>query len=85
MLVPTKHTNFSYSLLGFGSYIIEKLQSKDLAIDELWERYQQDLKDGRYYFAHSIENMLLAITFLYAIGLIEERDGKIYLKKALCQ
>ncbi len=85
MLIPTKHTNFSYSLLGFGSYIIEILKTSPVAVDELWDRYQEDLKEGRYYFKHSIENLVLSITFLYAIGLIEEKNGKIYLEKTLCK
>ncbi|MGA1847232.1 ABC-three component system middle component 6 [Deferribacter abyssi] len=79
MLVPGKHTNFSQSLLGLGGYIIQKL-SEPKAVDELWDEYQKDLKNNKYFFKHSFENILLAITFLYSIDVVEEKNGLIYLK-----
>ena len=82
MLVPTKHTNFSNSLLGLGAYIIEKLKKSPLGVDELWEIYQEDLKNDNFFYSHPIENIVLSITFLYAIGKVEEKNGKIYLKSS---
>ncbi len=31
MIIPTKHTNFSQSLLGFGSYILSKIEKKQIS------------------------------------------------------
>jgi len=81
MLVPTKHTNFSNSLLGLGGYIIELLKNQPLGIDEIWNMYQKDIQKRDFFKAHTIENIVLSITFLYSIGKVEEKDGKIYLKE----
>jgi len=83
MLVPTKHTNFSNSLLGLGAYIIEQLKQSPLGIDELWEIYQKDIEKNNFFYSHSIENIILSIAFLYAIDKVEEKNGKIYLKSSL--
>jgi len=41
MIIPTKHTNFSESLLGFGGYILTLLEIPN-SIDELWNKYKND-------------------------------------------
>jgi hypothetical protein len=74
MIVPTKHTNFSESLLGFGSYILTQLESP-MSIDSLWNQYQKDYIEKLYYAKHSFDNLLLTIVFLYSIGVVEEQDG----------
>lgn len=74
MIVPTKHTNFSESLLGFGSYILTQLDSPK-SIDNLWNQYQKDYNKELYYAKHSFDNLLLTIVFLYSIGVVEEQDG----------
>ena len=42
MILPTKHINFSHSLLGLGAYILSQLQSPR-SIDALWEKYNSGL------------------------------------------
>jgi len=74
MIIPTKHTNFSESLLGFGSYILSLLESPK-SIDGLWNQYKKDYKKNLYYAKHSFDNLLLTIIFLYSIGAIEDQDG----------
>lgn len=74
MIIPTKHTNFSESLLGFGSYILTQLESPK-SIDSLWSKYQRDYNEKLYYATHSFDNLLLTIVFLYSIGVVEEQDG----------
>jgi hypothetical protein len=74
MIVPTKHTNFSESLLGFGSYILAQLESPK-SIDSLWSNYQKDYNKKLYYAKHSFDNLLLTIVFLYSVGVVEEQDG----------
>lgn len=76
MIVPTKHTNFSESLLGFGSYILSNLKQPK-SIDELWEQYQKDYENKIYYAKQSLDNLFLTIIFLYSIGVIYEKDGVI--------
>lgn len=76
MLVPAKHINFSESLLGFGSYILKKLD-EPRSIDELWKIYQFDLKDKEYFSSHSFDNLMLTIIFLFSIGSINEKNGRI--------
>ena len=76
MIIPTKHTNFSESLLGFGSYILAQVESQQ-SIDDLWTQYQVDYKNKIYFAKHSFDNLLLTIVFLYSIGTINEQNGVI--------
>lgn len=76
MIMPTKHSNFSQSLLGFGSYLLNNLdQPRD--IDELWKNYKTDLIKEFYFAKHSFDNFVLTLLFLYSIGTITEKDGVI--------
>lgn len=81
MIMPAKHINFSQSLLGFGSYILQKLDIPK-SVDELWEQYQKDLKDKLYFSTHSFDNLLMTLMFLYSIGIIEEDNGKVLKNEA---
>ena len=76
MIIPTKHTNFSESLLGFGSYILAQVESHQ-SVDDLWNQYQVDYKNKLYFAKHSFDNLLLTIVFLYSIGTINEQNGVI--------
>ena len=76
MITPTKHTNFSESLLGFGSYVLRLLETPK-SVDDLWDKYQNDLKNKAYFAKHSFDNLLLTIGLLYLIGAVEEQDGVI--------
>ena len=71
--MPTKHINFSQSLLGLGSNILQNLAVPN-EIDGLWRMYQEDLETGRYPAKHSFDNFVLTIVFLYGIGAIEYKD-----------
>ncbi len=81
MILPTKHTNFSESLLGFGSYILTQLESSK-PIDNLWDKYQNDYQNKIYHAKHNFDSFLLTIVFLYSIGAVIEQDGVI--KKCIC-
>ncbi len=74
MIIPTKNTNFSQSLLGFGSYIFSKIE-KSKSVDELWNEYLTDYESKGYPAKHSFDNLLLTLTFLYSLGIIEELNG----------
>jgi len=77
MLMPSKHINFSQSLLGFGSYINEKLD-KPKSVDEIWNIYQDDFLNENYFAKHSFDNLILTFIFLYGINAIEQKNGLIY-------
>ncbi|MFA6770315.1 MAG: ABC-three component system middle component 6 [Bacteroidales bacterium] len=72
--MPSKHINFSQSLLGFGSYLLTKLQTPK-SIDELWREYQTDLKNDLYSAPHSFDSLNLTLIFLYGINTIKENNG----------
>ena len=74
MIIPTKHTHFSESLLGFGAYLLGKIESIK-TIDSLWNEYQNDLSKNRFSAKHSFDNLLLTLVFLHSIGVVEEKDG----------
>jgi hypothetical protein len=76
MIMPTKHTNFSESLLGFGSYVLSRLQSPE-SVDDLWKTYQNDYKNKIYFAKQSFDNLLLTVVFLHSIGAVNEQDGVI--------
>jgi hypothetical protein len=76
MIIPTKHTNFSESLLGFGGYILTLLEIPN-SIDEFWNKYKNDYANKVLYAKHSFDNLILTIVFLHAIGAVDERDGMI--------
>jgi hypothetical protein len=76
MIIPTKHTNFSASLLGFGGYILSRLETP-VTIDDLWKQYQTDYKNEIYYAKHSFDNLLLTIVFLHSIAAVDEKNGVI--------
>lgn len=76
MLIPAKHISFSESLLGFGSYILENLD-KPKSIDEIWDKYQLDIAAKKYFSNHSFDNLILTIIFLFSVGIIDEKNGRI--------
>jgi hypothetical protein len=77
MVLPSKHVNFSESLLGFGSYLLLKLD-RPSSVDELWKAYQTDLKLGYYFAKQSFDNLTLTLIFLYGIKAIKEEKGVIH-------
>ena len=74
MIMPTKHTHFPESLLGFGAYLLGKISSVK-TVDSLWNEYQNDLSENKFSAKHSFNNLLLTLVFLNSIGVIEEKDG----------
>lgn len=76
MILPTKHINFSQSLLGLGAYILTQLHSPK-NIDELWEAYKVDYKNNIYLAKHSFDNLVMTLIFLYSVGSVTENNGVI--------
>lgn len=77
MIMPSKHINFSNSLLGFGSYLLIKLQSPK-SIDDLWQEYINDYNNELYFADHSFDNLMLTLIFLYGINAINEHNGIVF-------
>lgn len=75
--MPSKHINFSQSLLGFGSYILSIL-SRPLTIDQIWDYYQKDLKQKRFNGVHDFDNLILTLIFLFNISAINNINGIIF-------
>lgn len=76
MILPTKHINFSQSLLGLGSYILLQLKSPK-SIDELWEQYEIDYENKIYLAKHTFDNLIMTLLFLYSVSSVSEKDGVI--------
>jgi|TergutMp193P3_1026864.scaffolds.fasta_scaffold32393_2 hypothetical protein len=76
MILPTKHTSFEQSFIGFGGYIL-RIIDNGLTIDELWKQCQRDLSNGKYAAKQSLDNLLLTLAFLFSIGAINDDNGKI--------
>jgi len=74
--MPNKHINFSESLLGLGSYILQLLETPK-SVDDIWNKYLSDFSNEIYFAKHSFDNFILTLIFLYSIGTIEEIQGKI--------
>ena len=74
MILPTKHTNFSQSLLGLGAYILSKLNSPK-SVDELWRQYQMDCTSRVDLAKHTFDNLVMTLIFLYSIDVIIEQNG----------
>lgn len=81
MILPTKHTNLSESLIGLSGYLLTFLKAQPCSIDALWERLEEDRSNGcLLYRNHTFDNVVLAIDLLYLIGKVSiDTTGKIAL------
>lgn len=75
--MPSKHINFSQSLLGLGSYLLSKLD-QPMSIDDIWKIYQADLSKELYFAKHSFDNLIMACIFLHGINAIDQNNGLIF-------
>lgn len=71
MILPTKHTPESKSLLGFGAKVLLSL-STPKTFNDLWSNLQNTESTMNY--AHFI----LALDFLFIIGAIDYKKGRIF-------
>jgi len=79
MILPSKHIRFSESLLGLGGVILNFI-TEPLTIDEIWYKYSNiNNKKNGFPAYHNFDNLVLAINYLFLIGVIEiNKNGKIY-------
>lgn len=78
MILPTKHINEEFSLLGLGGSIIRHLEGREMTVSLLWEEYNSCL-DGAT--PVSFDWFVLSLDFLYSINAIELKQGVIRLRK----
>lgn len=76
MILPTKHINFSQSLLGLGAFVLSQLENPK-SVDDLWENYSFAYKNKNYLAKHSFDNLIMSLLFLYNTGRIIEDKGVI--------
>lgn len=69
MILPAKHVRFSESLLGLGGLLLRHLE-KPATIEELWFWLDDVNKSEVLPTYHPFDNVVLALDFLYAMGLI---------------
>lgn len=81
MILPSKHIALSESIIGLAGYLLTLLKGGSFSIDMIWNRLTNPKDNVEACFArHSIDNVVLAIDFLYMIGSIDvDGDGRIFL------
>lgn len=78
MIIPSKHTNLSESIIGLAGFLLSFLTNSAYSIDELWGKIQQTEEGHTYFRNHSFDNVVIAIDLLYMMGVINMNDqGKI--------
>jgi hypothetical protein len=70
MILPDKHTPPERAILTVGGLVLEHL-SRPLSLNRLWERVRDDP------MVRSYDAFMLTLAFLYAIGAVAERDGRL--------
>lgn len=76
MILPSKHINFSQSLLGLGAFVLSQLESPK-TVDELWENYLSAYQNKDYPAKQSFDNLIMTLLFLYNIDCIIEKNGTV--------
>lgn len=78
VLLPDKHLRLSDSVLGFAGLVLSVVV-KPMAFDSLWKRVCEQINTPDWPASHGVENFVLALCFLYAIGAIEvSLDGELF-------
>ena len=74
MLLPDKHLRLSESVLGFAGLVLSCL-AKPVSFDQLWKRVKHQQDNGTWPATHGAENLVLALCFLFSIGVIDVTYG----------
>lgn len=68
-LLPEKHVRTSESLLGLGALVLASLERNSKSLDALWtDLKQHEAVKQRVHGSVSLDSVVLAIDFLFAIG-----------------
>jgi hypothetical protein len=74
MILPTKHISTKHSILGAGAAILQHVDPPQ-TITALWERVRVVPEISVYW------RFVLALDFLFAIGVVDLEDGLIVRRK----
>ncbi len=70
MILPDKHTPPERSLLALGALLLGHL-GRPITLNRLWQRVREDP------IVRSYDGFTLTLAFLYGLGALEERDGRL--------
>jgi hypothetical protein len=68
MILPSKHVHASQSLLGVGSLLL-RILDRPRSVSDTWENMSRSPEQVTY------DRFILALCFLYVIGLVELEAG----------
>lgn len=70
MILPTKTIQPVDSLLSISALIIEILNEKEMALDDLFDEFNK-----RYYKKITIEKLILSVDFLYITNKVMDNNA----------
>jgi hypothetical protein len=74
MLLPDKHVTLAESILGLGAFVLQQLD-RPRSVDQIYQRMIKAREDRTFPAFHDFDSLILAISFLYAIGAIESNPS----------
>lgn len=81
MILPTKHTNLSESILGLSGFLLSFLKVRSYSIDDLWAELEScNATSDTLFASHTFDNLVLSIDLLFMIGAVTmDTNGNICL------
>jgi hypothetical protein len=70
VLLPDKHVRLSESILGLAALVLSFVD-KPTTFDTLWKKVQEKLDTPDWPAKHGVDNFVLALCLLNAIGAID--------------
>ena len=70
MLLPDKHIRTAESILALAALVLSHV-ARPVPFDPLWLRVRQELDTPEWPAAHGVDNFVLALCFLRAVGAID--------------
>ena len=80
MILPNKYVPISDSIIGISALILETLGNNNMTIDELWEKFNNNIKQNKKIKnIPSYNKFVLSINFMYISNMINySKKGVIY-------
>lgn len=79
MILPTKHINFSESILGLAGVLLSFIMKKPYTVDGLWVEYSKINNTKEFPAYHDFDNLILAVNLLHLIGTVDVNNiGEIF-------
>lgn len=87
MILPNKYISLSDSLIGISSLVLENLSSNKMTIDELWDKFNRNIKQNKKLKNIPTYNkFVLTINFMYMTNMINYTEkGVIYNENIECE